>query len=370
MWCIHKDEGCDWSDELKNLDSHLNPSSSSSPPFVGCNYVQLQCSTCKKMYPRSELELHESKHCLKRRHTCEYCSDYEGTFEDVAKNHWPECLYRSVPCSNKCGVFPLRKDLEHHIEAECNCRSEEVDVQNIKLSLATGSISEKDLRKIIDVSVEAQVRNVLSGVLRRTAQENDRKLDELRTEVICLKDAQAEFQTSLKQELQVLKSMEEENRQSLVSLRNHLLIVPVTFKIDSYEKRKSQETLGWISPPFYTHPCGYRMRLVVDIRGDKRARGTHTSVFLHLIIGEFDDLLKWPIRGCITIELLNQNGGESHVHTIRYHSGTPDASAEMVADRSKSWGKSQFIDHVLLENGGFVLEDFLKFRISKFDLHV
>ena len=35
-------------------------------------------------------------------------------------------------------------------------------------------------------------------------------------------------------------------------------------------------------------------------------QGTHVSVFTCLMRGEFDSHLKWPFRGDITIQLLNQ----------------------------------------------------------------
>lgn len=371
VWCSHKDRGCDWSGELIDLNNHLNLNSNIEHRFVGCGFIELLCSTCNEIYPRQELERHESKHCLKRRYRCEYCSDFEGVFEDVVKAHWPKCLYRSVPCSNGCGLYPLQKNLEHHMKKECELRTK--DEQNIEQAQAMVSTSENELRRRIEISVEAKFRNVLSGILKSTAQENDKKLDELREEIHSLKVCQAESRT-LKQELELLKFKEEENRRSIESLRNHLLIVPVSFKLNCYKKHKVQHNLGWSSPPFYTHPCGYRMCLLVDVGGDKQARGTHVSMFLHLTKGEFDDQLKWPLRMCITVELLQQGEGESrisHDSIIRYHSGTPEESAEKVSDdrrNSKPWGKSKFISHEELESGGFVCQDSLKFGISQVDL--
>jgi len=54
----------------------------------------------------------------------------------------------------------------------------------------------------------------------------------------------------------------------------------------------------------------------------------HVSVFVCLTQGEYDDHLKWPFNGDITVQLLDQEGREEH-HTvvIHYTDGTPDETA-------------------------------------------
>uniref|UniRef100_H2Y4F5 MATH domain-containing protein n=1 Tax=Ciona savignyi TaxID=51511 RepID=H2Y4F5_CIOSA len=48
------------------------------------------------------------------------------------------------------------------------------------------------------------------------------------------------------------------------------------------------------SPGFYTSPQGYRMCIRANLDGVETAQGTHLSLFVHLMKGEFDDLLIWP----------------------------------------------------------------------------
>ena len=46
---------------------------------------------------------------------------------------------------------------------------------------------------------------------------------------------------------------------------------------------------------------------------------TQVSVYVCLMRGEHDDQLKWPFRGDITVQLLNQRRGQEHVeHTITF----------------------------------------------------
>ena len=116
-----------------------------------------------------------------------------------------------------------------------------------------------------------------------------------------------------RKEVAVLK---EEMQQLGLSLRGF----PIDFRV-KYESEGEEDYL----PSFYTHPHGYRMFLGVDPKGFGGGKGTHGSVFTRLMKGPFDDHLKWPFRGEITIQIVNQDGDRHHVErTIPYNDETPD----------------------------------------------
>ena len=66
--------------------------------------------------------------------------------------------------------------------------------------------------------------------------------------------------------------------------------------------KKARDT--WYSAPFYTTPGGYRLCIGVETRVYFGAR---VYVSVHIVSGEFDSYLVWPLRASITIQLLNQN---------------------------------------------------------------
>ena len=102
----------------------------------------------------------------------------------------------------------------------------------------------------------------------------------------------------------------------------------------------------WCFPHFYTHPNGYKMSLRVDASDTGDAKGTHISVFIYLVQGEFDDQLRWPFRGDIKIQLLDQEGGSGH-HTVNfcYNDEVPDEYADRVKEKitSSGWGHLRFL---------------------------
>ncbi len=58
-----------------------------------------------------------------------------------------------------------------------------------------------------------------------------------------------------------------------------------------------------MSPPFYSHPNGYKMCLQIYPNGYDIGLNTHLSVFVFIMRGEFDDTLQWPFTGRVTIDM-------------------------------------------------------------------
>ncbi|ETE63362.1 TNF receptor-associated factor 1, partial [Ophiophagus hannah] len=51
---------------------------------------------------------------------------------------------------------------------------------------------------------------------------------------------------------------------------------------------------GFQSPAFYTSRYGYKLCMRIYLNGEGKGRGTHISLFLILLKGDYDSLLPWP----------------------------------------------------------------------------
>ena len=76
-------------------------------------------------------------------------------------------------------------------------------------------------------------------------------------------------------------------------------VAPFVVKMFNFtDKNVSKEE--WISSPFFAYEGGYQMCLRVDAGGYGDGKGTHVSVYLHLMKGPHDDKLEksgyWPLR--------------------------------------------------------------------------
>ena len=62
VYCSHKDEGCDWVGELRDLDRHL-----STGPDGQCMFVEVEClHGCGQHFNRASREKHERDECVHR----------------------------------------------------------------------------------------------------------------------------------------------------------------------------------------------------------------------------------------------------------------------------------------------------------------
>ena len=148
---------------------------------------------------------------------------------------------------------------------------------------------------------------------------------------------------------------------------------PPDIVMDKYERRKNKNERCY-SPPFYTHVGGYKMCLSIDANGWGDGKGTHVGVGLFMMKGEFDSHLKWPLKGGITVELVNQkDGGVKYERKLAAN----EQSEELVkvfqrvteGERATSgFGYSQFISHTDLykpeEDKEYLLNDTLIFRVT------
>ena len=264
--CTYKNEGCEWTGELGELDNHLNQCPNPDNQLQGCEFTEINCVYCSKCFKRKDIQSHQNDKCLKRPSTCDYCSDYESEYEDVIKNHWPVCPCYPVECPNKCDESPKREDLDKHVAEECpltvmNCRFHYVGCET--------KLPRKDMPSHLQEN-SAQHLSLVEDGMRSVA-------------LLC----------------QTLLSKEEE-------YRKHCRVPPIDFTMNNYALHRVLK-VEWYSPFFYTHPCGYKMCLRVDADGFGPGKGTHLSVQLCMMKGEFDDKLDWVYRGEVEVQAINQD---------------------------------------------------------------
>ena len=134
------------------------------------------------------------------------------------------------------------------------------------------------------------------------------------------------------------------------------------FKVTGYHQKKRRNSV-FNSPSFYSSSNGYYMYIRVHANGNQTGKGTHVSVYALLGKGDYDDSLKWPFVGDITITLLNQLEDDNHCEmTVPVTSG-----CNMRAGNGR--GFPMFILHSSLGHDPYADTQYLKddtlyFRVS------
>ena len=122
VYCPHRLRGCEWVGELGKVDKHLNSDPQLQRQLEGCSFTVIECLHCKEGIRRDKIAGHQLERCPQRPYTCEYCTEYNSTFEDVAHSHWPECKCFLLPCPNECTPSESgiqRQHLDQHVKEQC-----------------------------------------------------------------------------------------------------------------------------------------------------------------------------------------------------------------------------------------------------------
>ena len=147
------------------------------------------------------------------------------------------------------------------------------------------------------------------------------------------------------------------------------------FTLTEFTKRK-QFNNAYFSPPFYTHPNGYKLCLKVNANGSGKGKGTHISIYASLMKGDYDNNLQWPFEGDIVIELLNWRENNNHYNCgdtidLNKHNDSDGSTTSRVTEGEyarKVWGILRFISHSSLlynpdTNTEYLQDDCLRLRV-------
>ncbi|XP_078128375.1 TNF receptor-associated factor 5 isoform X2 [Sander vitreus] len=315
-----------------------------------CEYERLQCCNpgCKAVLQRRQLQEHLSVTCPHRAEPCPHCrqpqrlrllQDHVQSFcpevevdcpigcslkvpRDKLAEHRESCPELHVDCSYKkfgCSVQDRRRKVKlhedtavaHHMllvlrsnthleQQRTLCRQQDIlstvqlDVEQVSLGL--GGLEElEELRKSLDAAIQevsaAEALREHLGTLGENLKHHSGLLD-----------LHAATLGHNKQRLQELEATSYDGR--------------LIWKIKDFGNRREAEVKGQppclSSVPFQTGRCGYKMASKVYLNGDGEGRGTHLSLYVVLMPGDFDALLPWPFRQTVSLSVLDQSGAANH----------------------------------------------------------
>ena len=283
--CRNFKEGCNWVGEINNLRDHLDPEKERC--CVACHY-------CGEYIQTGRIKDHLMHYCLKRPTTCEYCG-YHNTCDIISEYHYTVCLQFPIACPNICTEKRLERcQLQQHLNecplqlVECPCRNTGCSVQLLRKEMAA-----------------------------HTLRQHNQVLEQIINQAVAITPPPA---TASPEYLYNLP--------------------PVVFTITDFLEKKQVDEV-WTSPPFYTHPRGYKFCLKVYPNGYGNGKGTHMSVYACLMRGEYDSELEWPFEGAVGIQLCNWREVKNHFKEnfgrVTFHA--------IEEDTAIVYGNPKFITH-------------------------
>ena len=110
------------------------------------------------------------------------------------------------------------------------------------------------------------------------------------------------------------------------------------------------------------------MCLEVEPNGTGDGYGTHLSVYVCLMKGEFDSTLKWPFRGEVTFKLIDQRLGRHYTDVSIFNDSSNDCAERVFSDKGQGWGFHTFKEYKYLPPN-FLHNDCLQFEVAEVELY-
>ena len=174
------------------------------------------------------------------------------------------------------------------------------------------SLQEKDNKVQGELHEKQQQIEALKEQIVQVKQDHEERIkavEQRREEQIKSLEVQSQQQV---ERIGKLEKQLKEKEQELEQLNMKLGMPPLHLTMSNFNQLKTKNA-NWYSPPMYTHPHGYKFCITVWPNGvGSSVTGTHVSVHLYSMSGEFDATLQWPAKFTITLQLLNQHRDQDH----------------------------------------------------------
>lgn len=329
--CIYKRSGCGWTGTLQNGKLHL----------AECDFMPVDCPNrcgCNR-FERRQLA-HHFQLCPFQHTKCSFeaigCTSDTFLTREGALRHAGDSIHDHLLLIAQSNERML-KDYRSHIElaqSKSDGSSDEIIfAQNAYLASIKLTIS----------SLKDGLQNLRqkSDLIRRNMEKEEICLVQLKAKVKQLRETEGQFKDTIAQ----IEAMP-------MPCATGISCPPVSFTINNFRKRIVTNDM-WVSPPFYTHPGGYKMCLTVHPNGSPSTHHRNTVAFnIHFMTGEFDEHLQWPFPGAlVTITAICQRGGNCNKSAHLSLSGNDTVyvrSKQIDGSIGQGYGIFNFIDHTHL----------------------
>ena len=348
-----------------------------SDHLTTCEYALLHCpnkcteNTKEVRMLCRDLDHHLKDECPNRQYQCPHCKD-TGRYCEIITTHLYTCPKVNIPCPNSdCTALVLHCELTDH---RSKCQFEKVPCKyagiGCKEELLRKYLEQHELDDAFHLHTAIETVNKQQSEINKQREEINKQQKEINKQRAEINKQQKEInkqRAEINKQREEMKAVKEEQEimcDGIIAAQAG----PCVFKMPEFSRCKSSKR-AWYSPPFYSHPGGYKMCIRVDANGFGDVAGTHVSVLASLMKGRNDDNLPWPFTGNFTFTLLNQLGDKNH-HTRTISLQQDNEAGWRVVDgefAATGFGQRTFISHNKLYapwNCQYLKDDCLYFRIK------
>ncbi|CAF4200261.1 unnamed protein product, partial [Adineta steineri] len=334
---------CEWNGILQRYQEHLGQ----SHPNPKCQYYNQQFDSHNK------LNQHQLSQCQKD--TVDCLLKHFGCDEQITGDT-KEAHYHSEQHQHAIrNAMNLIKSRLHNTQMDIDRSQTTTTVTNPVIGHLHQHVNNESLR--VQIQLQTLTENIPQ--LKQSIEESH------------------SFLQGLKQNQDILSQDALSLKEKICDLQNASYDGTFIWKITNVKEKmgdaRSERQSSIYSPPFYTSPTGYKMRLRLYPFGNGKAQRTHMSLFFVLMRSVNDAILKFPFNYKVSFCLYDQSGEGKHV----IDSFRPDIKSNSFQrpqfDMNSASGISKFIPLSILEqeNNGYVRDDtmFIKVMVDMGDMN-
>jgi len=267
---------------------------------------------------------------------CAFCSERFPKLEKKAHNE--ACPKFPVECSNKCGVKNIpREEVAYHTEKHC---------------------------PLTVIDCEYSAIGCTIKFQRRDSQGHFDALKDTHLHLAC--KSLVNMSNAIQEQALTIARLEEK----LERLQNSPFIWKISNFASVMEAAKTNESKVIVSDSFYSAHNGYKF--VVELYPDgyytdvnTNEKGEFMSIYLRILVGEYDGLLIWPFQDSVVFTLLDQNElVEKRRHLRKELQQSPEGLARPAEASEPACGVWEFVLHKNLHSRSYIKDDTIFIKVA------
>ena len=275
-----------------------------------CLLEEVDCpNNCGLSSQRQSLNKHITSECPCLVVSCQYCGS-SGECRFIEGEHKEHCPKFPLPCPNNCEVETIpREEMQTHLEEICPLAVIQCEYHVLGCEV---KVIRKDLEKHKKEGMESHL-SMTTQELTKVHVTLDKIIASFDDRITGVEAAAQKRVDELENRLQFQTTVLETLVGSWALIINSEAIKP-SRKIVPAIVRMSEliDHELWTTDPFFTHTEGYKMMLSMSPVRSVFAKFSNFSLYLSLLDGPYDDKLPWPMKGMLSITLLNQVKDANH----------------------------------------------------------
>lgn len=350
---------CDWEGSVGTVDNHKR---------IHCLFENVSCSEgCGTFVLRRNLQSHIDNECRLRTSFCKFCHQ-EGTHEFITTDHCRECDEYPIECPNQCGETVAQKNIETHLG---KCPMQDIECRYSVFGCTTVTKRrETDQHEAQHKDYHLQLSLEKMSLLLQTVADIYSAVQSLSQAFSAVQHKPRGFYSHSVTPVPVSLSpnpLASFTRRPWLDNKRLFPSSPWIFKLNNFERQRSERKVFYWK--LFSHPAGYKFVIRAEVKCVCDKDDDYISAYCYTEDGPNDSTLEWPFSGSVSVTLLNQVEDKHHLtRTIPLRKETEDVPKDQgTCARKAGIVESEDEEEEIVEGGKesqYLKDDCLFFRIE------